>query len=319
MNYPEPIWLDETTSTNSYLAELCDTQTCPELTSVYTAYQSAGRGQRGNSWESEAGANLLFSFVVYPEFLEARRQFLLSQITALALQEILSLYTEDIRIKWPNDIYWKDKKLCGTLIENDLTGTHIGRSISGTGVNLNQEQFISDAPNPVSLFQITGKRYDRRVILEQFMERAEAYYERLKAGEDRLIASRYKEHLYRKDGFHAYRDGAGNFCARILDVEPMADSSWKIKKETEEDTCSKKWNTSYDQSTNSAYCRTVDNFQHHRPFAGTGGRNHCRPSGSGFLHRCHCCRRYAVQYDLLDLRVSPHGNGRAYLTSLRTP
>ena len=147
MNYPEPIWLDETTSTNSYLAELCDTQTCPELTSIYTAYQSAGRGQRGNSWESEAGANLLFSFVVYPEFLEARRQFLLSQITALALQEILSLYTEDIRIKWPNDIYWKDKKLCGTLIENDLTGTHIGRSISGTGVNLNQEQFISDAPN----------------------------------------------------------------------------------------------------------------------------------------------------------------------------
>ena len=106
------------------------------------------------------------------------------------------------------------------LIENDLTGIHIGRSISGTGVNLNQEQFISDAPNPVSLFQITGKRYDRRVILEQFMERAEAYYERLKAGEDSLIASRYKEHLYRKDGFHAYRDGAGNFCARILDVEP---------------------------------------------------------------------------------------------------
>ena len=311
MNYPEPIWLDETTSTNSYLAELCDTQTCPELTSVYTAYQSAGRGQRGNSWESEAGANLLFSFVVYPEFLEARRQFLLSQITALALQEVLSLYTEDIRIKWPNDIYWKDKKLCGTLIENDLTGIHIGRSISGTGVNLNQEQFISDAPNPVSLFQITGKRYDRRVILEQFMERAEAYYERLKAGEDSLIASRYKEHLYRKDGFHAYRDGAGNFYARILDVEPDGRLILEDKEGNR--------NTSYDQSTNSAYCRTVDNFQHHRPFAGTGGRNHCRPSGSGFLHRCHCCRRYAVQYDLLDLRVSPHGNGRAYLTSLRTP
>ena len=93
MNYPEPIWLDETTSTNSYLAELCDTQTCPELTSVYTAYQSAGRGQRGNSGESEAGANLLCSFVVYPEFLEARRQFLLSQITSLYLQEVLSLYT----------------------------------------------------------------------------------------------------------------------------------------------------------------------------------------------------------------------------------
>ena len=220
MNYPEPIFLQETTSTNTYLAGLCDRMPQPELTCVYTSYQTSGRGQRGNSWESEPGANLLFSFVVYPSFLEAGRQFFLSQITALALTNVLSDYTEDICIKWPNDIYWKDKKLCGTLIENDLTGIHIGRSISGTGVNLNQEQFISDAPNPVSLFQITGKRYDRRVILEQFMERAEADYERLKAGEDSLIASRYKEHLYRKDGFHAYRDGTGNFYARILDVEP---------------------------------------------------------------------------------------------------
>ena len=81
------------------------------------------------------------------------------------------------------DIYWKDKKICGTLIENDLTGIHISRSISGTGVNLNQERFISDAPNPVSLFQITGQRYDRKEILHQLMERVAHYYTLLKNGE----------------------------------------------------------------------------------------------------------------------------------------
>lgn len=110
MNYPEPIFVSETTSTNNYLADLCDRQNQPDMTTVYTTYQSAGRGQRGNTWESEAGANLLFSFVVFPEFLEARRQFLLSQVTALALQEVLSAYTPDVTIKWPNDIYWKRPK-----------------------------------------------------------------------------------------------------------------------------------------------------------------------------------------------------------------
>lgn len=219
MNYPEPIRLNETTSTNSYLADLCQRQDVAELTCVYTAFQSAGRGQRGNSWESEPGKNLLFSFVTYPDFLEARRQFLLSQVTALALQEVLSRYAEHIAIKWPNDIYWKDKKLCGTLIENDLTGTHISRSISGTGVNLNQERFSSDAPNPVSLFQITGQLYDAEEILREVMERIGYYYSLLKADETDTITSRYRDALYRKEGYHLYKDGKETFRARIRDIE----------------------------------------------------------------------------------------------------
>lgn len=220
MNYPTPIRLEETTSTNSYLAELCNRQHPAELTSVYTSYQSAGRGQRGNSWESEAGANLLFSFVVYPDFLEARKQFLLSQVTALALQEVLSQYTAGITIKWPNDIYWEDKKLCGTLIENDLTGTCISRSISGTGVNLNQQHFISDAPNPVSLFQITGKTYHPTDILHRIMEKVSVYYAQLQAGQTDGITGLYKQALYRKEGFHTYRDAGGIFKACIRDIEP---------------------------------------------------------------------------------------------------
>ena len=198
MTYPEPIILAETTSTNTYLATLCQKEVCAELTTVYSSFQSAGRGQRGNSWESEAGKNLLFSFVVYPDFLEAHRQFYLSQVTALALHDVLSTYTEGISIKWPNDIYWKDKKICGTLIENDLTGIHISRSISGSGVNLNQERFLSDAPNPVSLCQITGNQYNPREILEQIIEKVTEYYQLLKENRTEVLETRYKEALYRK-------------------------------------------------------------------------------------------------------------------------
>lgn len=112
------------------------------------------------------------------------------------------------------------QKICGTLIENDLTGIHISRSISGTGVNLNQERFISDAPNPVSLFQITGQRYDRKEILHQLMERVAHYYTLLKDGETELIASRYQDVLYRKEGFYPYTDKDGSFRARICGIEP---------------------------------------------------------------------------------------------------
>ena len=216
-----PIELSETTSTNSFLSALCDKQPIPELTCVYSAFQTAGRGQRGNSWESEPGANLLFSYVVYPDFLEAHRQFLLSQITALSLQEVLSLYAEGISIKWPNDIYWHDKKLCGTLIENDLTGIYISRSISGTGVNLNQKEFKSDAPNPISLIQITGQHYEPKDILKQLIERIAFYYGLLKAGDSFTITSRYKDRLYRKEGLYRYADDNGEFKARIVDIEPI--------------------------------------------------------------------------------------------------
>ena len=127
-------------------------------------------------------------------------------MTALALHDVLSSYTEGISIKWPNDIYWKDKKICGTLIENDLTGIHISRSISGTGVNLNQERFLSDAPNPVSLCQITGNQYNPREILEQIMEKVTEYYQLLKENRTEIQETRYKEALYRKEGLHLFRD-----------------------------------------------------------------------------------------------------------------
>lgn len=216
------IHISETNSTNSYLQALCANDKIEELTTVVADYQTSGRGQRGNSWESAPSKNLLFSFVLFPEFLEARRQFLISQIVSLAIKEELDTYLTDVSIKWPNDIYWKEKKICGILIENDLMGRHIRQSIAGIGININQETFCSPAPNPVSIYQITGKQYDVFDILKNVMQRVCLYYHQLKENADTAssIASRYEKALFRKDGMHCYKDGNGKFMARIVCVEP---------------------------------------------------------------------------------------------------
>lgn len=118
--FPVPlIILPETDSTNNYLTQLCNEQQSAvrEFTTVIAERQTAGKGQRGNSWESEDCRNITFSFVLYPTFIEARRQFILSQIVSLSIKEELDEWTKGISIKWPNDIYWNEKKICGILIE----------------------------------------------------------------------------------------------------------------------------------------------------------------------------------------------------------
>ncbi|MEY8686493.1 biotin--[acetyl-CoA-carboxylase] ligase [Bacteroides sp. AN502(2024)] len=218
--FPVPlIHISETNSTNSYLQSLCSKQKVEELTVVVADFQTSGRGQRGNSWESAPGKNLLFSTVIFPEFLEARRQFLISQIVSLAIKEELDTYTTDISIKWPNDIYWKEKKICGILIENDLMGRNISQSIAGVGININQETFHSDAPNPVSLYQITGNQYDIFEVLRNIMIRIRSYYCQLQENDTSFVAQ-YEKSLFRKKGMHRYKDASGEFLARIVCVEP---------------------------------------------------------------------------------------------------
>ncbi|MCI1681187.1 MAG: biotin--[acetyl-CoA-carboxylase] ligase [Bacteroides sp.] len=223
-NFPVPvIHLEETDSTSHYLNQLCSEQQhlISEFTTVTAQFQTAGKGQRGNGWESERGKNLLFSFIFYPSFLEAKKQFILSQLISLAIKEELDQWTDCISIKWPNDIYWKEQKICGILIENELTGHQIDQSIAGIGININQDTFHSDAPNPVSLKQITGKEYDCNLILAGIMKRIKDYYARLqdKDGTTKLIMERYANSLFRKEGFHLYRDKIGEFSARLSRVE----------------------------------------------------------------------------------------------------
>ena len=219
------ICLDETDSTNNYLTALCDSdEHVKELSTVVADFQSAGKGQRGNSWESEKGRNLLFSFVMYPDFVKAREQFILSEIISLSVKEALDCHISDVSVKWPNDIYWQDKKICGMLIENVLNAEGcVARCIAGIGLNINQQAFLSDAPNPVSLSQITGKEEDLHAVLTDVLLFVSRYYEDLKHNPEvftQYLSEKYNQSLYRREGVFPFRDAQGLFHASILRVEP---------------------------------------------------------------------------------------------------
>lgn len=227
--------LEEIPSTNSYLAELCREGKVQEFHTIITDNQTAGRGQRGNSWESETGKNLTFSTVLYPTALEAKEQFLLSMTVAFAVVDALRNYTDGFSIKWPNDIYWKDKKIAGILIENELEGKYITQSIIGIGLNVNQETFHSSAPNPVSLHQILGSNIDREELLHKVLKGIMAGYLFLETEHQQAVVNirqLYHQKLYRKEGFHPYRDTAGTFMAEIQEIEPSGHLVLKDEKGT---------------------------------------------------------------------------------------
>ena len=224
------ISLDETDSTNRYLKDYLTEHTeTKEGTTIVADFQTAGRGQRGNTWESEAHRNLLFSTVLFPRFLKAKHQFLISEIVTLAIQETLGSLIAPVTIKWPNDIYWNDRKICGMLIENNLNGMYMEQCVIGVGININQEEFVSPAPNPISLKQITGMEHDRQEILQTILEKLNKYYLLLKESGEEEIYHRYKQHLYRKEGLHRFSDADGEFKASIQGVEP--DGFLVLKKE----------------------------------------------------------------------------------------
>ena len=215
------IRLDEVDSTNSYLRRL-DMQEDQRLTLVTADFQSAGRGADTNRWESERAKNLLFSLRLMPCNLPVRRMFAVSEVAALAVRDALNAFAPGFRIKWPNDIYYENSKVVGILIENDLQGAKIRCTTIGIGINVNQRRFLSDAPNPRSLADIVGHDIERRLVLEQFMERVLHYMKSLDEGKDDVLDAlheHYKEGLYRIGEEHKFIDEMGVFCAKIIDVE----------------------------------------------------------------------------------------------------
>ena len=204
----EVIHISETDSTNRWLHE----HHSEHDVVVVADYQTAGRGCGSNTWESERGKNLLFSMLVHPENVRAAAQFHISMAVSLAICDALEQHIGDLSIKWPNDIYWRNGKLGGILIENRLQGGMIRDSIIGVGLNVNQQRFHSNAPNPVSLWQIYGQETDRLQLLDDILSRFDA----------KLVAdvkARYVARLYRRKGFHPYADKNGAFMAEFVDVE----------------------------------------------------------------------------------------------------
>lgn len=166
--------ITETTSTNDYLQEVIQqrlaeddfsgkiSSVIPEFFTVYALSQKNGKGQKGNSWYSEDGKNCLTSILIYPTVLP-HEQFYLSKVVSLGIIDYLKTIIadhENISVKWPNDIYYKDKKLGGILIENTIIGDKILYSIIGIGLNLNQTYFPSTLPNPTSVSLITDIFFD---------------------------------------------------------------------------------------------------------------------------------------------------------------
>ena len=216
------IHLAETDSTNTYAKQHAH---APGILLVTADHQTAGRGQRGNSWEAAPGKNLLFSLALHPTQLAASQQFVLCELISVALCEVLSRYTDGIRIKWPNDIYHHDRKLSGILIEHDIEGTYIARTIIGIGLNVNQAHFASDAPNPISLCHILGQETDRETLLTEICDTFAAHYhDMLTAPDSTLWRNTLHQHyttlLYRLGAPAPYRDAQGTFNAILRHVEP---------------------------------------------------------------------------------------------------
>lgn len=220
---PAFIKLSSTRSTNSYLADIASDS--EHGTVVSTIEQTAGRGQRGNSWEAEPGKNLTFSILLRPEIIDARHQFAISEIVSIAIASTLQklITGKRVAIKWPNDIYVDDMKICGILIENSLMGYSINYSIAGIGINVNQQEFLSDAPNPISLYNLIGKETALDSLLDdiccEILRLMEKYNN---ADLLQELHDSYINLLWRNEGYYPYQDTATleTFNARIIDVAP---------------------------------------------------------------------------------------------------
>ncbi len=209
------IFLTEVESTNNYANQLVLSKAAEHGTVVLAQYQKKGKGQQGNSWESEPGKNLLASIILFPDFLSAAKQFYLSKIASLSIVDFLKTETSGITIKWPNDIYIKNKKVAGILIENAIKGHNLSSSIIGIGLNLNQELFVTDAPNPVSLKQVSTKDYEIENIAETIFDNMIHWYQILKTGSFDEIDSAYFNQLYRANEWAIFAKSGEQFEARI--------------------------------------------------------------------------------------------------------
>ncbi|MBN1924251.1 MAG: biotin--[acetyl-CoA-carboxylase] ligase [Prolixibacteraceae bacterium] len=212
------IKLNLTDSTNNYAIKKHSQDGWPEGTVVMCKEQTNGRGQINNSWESEYGENLLLSIVLYPDFLPVQRQFQLSKIIALGISETLSLFNEEVTVKWPNDIYIGNKKIAGILIENSVMGNTICSSVIGIGINLNQKKFLSDAPNPISLFQLLGLKVDLEEFANLLFSNLNIWLNKLRNNMNHEIDYHYLKSLYRINQEAEFSDKDEIFAGKIIGI-----------------------------------------------------------------------------------------------------
>jgi BirA family biotin operon repressor/biotin-[acetyl-CoA-carboxylase] ligase len=208
----------ELTSTNVLARDQLYKSDLPEGYVIHTDFQTSGKGQTGNKWESQEGKNLLFSIVLYPESVEPQDQFLISMTISLGIYDFVSGYLGNCKIKWPNDIYVNNDKIAGILIENEISGSLIKSSIAGIGLNVNQEDFPGWIGNPVSLKKAAGRDFDRKVCMKQVLADLDARYKQLLYGDRTELKDEYRSRMYHFKEWHEYRYHEKKFTGKILGV-----------------------------------------------------------------------------------------------------
>jgi len=185
---------------------------------IRTDEQFEGRGQGDHTWISEPGMNLTGSFLIYPEHLKGPDQFYLSMAASLAAADFLELFLDEVRIKWPNDLYVNEKKIGGILIETSVMGARISQAIIGLGININQVKFSETLPNPVSISQITSIIYNVAELEDLLIDCFLARYNLIETGKMTSLKACYLKKLFRYKEFAPYKANGKWFRARILDV-----------------------------------------------------------------------------------------------------
>lgn len=228
--------IEEGTSTNILLNEWIKEEQVPEGSILAARSQTAGKGQKGNSWHSEPGENLTFSMVLYPHSISIQAQFIISQIVSLAVKQVIDPYVQGVSIKWPNDIYVGERKIAGILIENNLSGRTIDSCIIGIGLNVNQKSFPDTLPNPISLYQLTQQRADLDRLLQTLQQTIYTDYLRFLADPNKKATIQQAFHmaLFRREGLFPYFDRKNNelIMARIESVAPNGTLSLRLENGT---------------------------------------------------------------------------------------
>lgn len=211
------IFVPECHSTNTLALELSQKPSTSDGTVVITDNQTAGRGQRGNTWQTEPGKNLTLSVILKPTFLQVKDQFFLNIFASLAIYDLLQSKTDRVNIKWPNDIYVNGKKLCGILIENQIRGLQVSNTILGIGLNVNQQNFSKSSATSLSLE--TGENYDLASLLQELLSHLEARYLQLKAGAYQILKDDYLNVLYWLNKLHVFESNERQFEGKITGVD----------------------------------------------------------------------------------------------------
>ncbi len=216
------IKLGATDSTNAYLKRLCSAENLPDFTVVRAAYQTAGRGQPGTQWVSEEGKNLTFSLLKRFEAFPARSHFMLNARISLSVCHALDAFEiPQLRLKWPNDIMSGSRKICGILVENQIQGEAIARSIIGIGLNVNQIRF-PNLPGATSLRRVAGHSFDLEEVFSGLLQSLESGLSSLKPPSFGHILQEYNDRLYLKDRMEVYQRKDGTpFAGKILEVGPQ--------------------------------------------------------------------------------------------------